>query len=118
MHPLAIISVGLYGEVLPPQNGAPLRVTVPWKYGYKSAKSIAKIRLVEKEPPTTWNISWPQAYGFYSNINPQVDHPTHRQGVEFRLGSSIFGQRIPTRMFNGYDQVASLYTGMDLQKYH
>ncbi len=118
MHPLTLISVGVYGQVMPPQNGAPLRLTVPWKYGYKSAKSIAKIRLVAKEPSTTWNVSWAQAYGFYSNVNPQVDHPTHSQAVEFRLGSSIFGQRIPTRLFNGYDQVASLYAGMDLHKYH
>jgi len=118
MHPLTLISVGLYGEILPPQNGAPLRLTVPWKYGYKSAKSLVKIRLVEKQPPTTWNIAWPEAYGFYSNVNPKVDHPTHSQATEDRLGSGIFGEHIRTRMFNGYDQVASLYAGMDLHKYH
>jgi sulfoxide reductase catalytic subunit YedY len=116
MHPLAILSVGVYGEVLPPQNGAPLRLTVPWKYGFKSIKSIVKIRLVEKQPPTTWNNEWPDAYGFYSNVNPEVDHPTHSQASEIRLGVSVFGQRIKTQMFNGYDQVASLYTGMNLRK--
>jgi sulfoxide reductase catalytic subunit YedY len=90
---------------------------VPWKYGYKSIKSIVKIRLVEKQPPTTWNMEWPEAYGFYSNVNPDVDHPTHSQAVEFRLGSSTLGQRIKTRVFNGYGQVASLYPG-NLRKYH
>ncbi len=118
MHPLALISVGVYGEVLPPQNGAPLRLTLPWKYGFKSIKSIAKIRLVDKQPPTTWNIAWAQAYGFYSNVNPEVDHPTHSQAMEVRLGAGMFGQRMKTRMFNGYDQVASLYSGMDLRKYY
>ena len=116
MHPLTILSVGVYGEVLPPQNGAPLRLTVPWKYGFKSIKSIVKIRLVEKQPPTTWNNEWPDAYGFYSNVNPEVDHPTHSQASEIRLGVGVFGQRIKTQMFNGYEQVASLYTGMDLRK--
>src|SRR5271154_1368331 len=86
MHPLALLSVGVYGEVLPPQNGAPLRITLPWKYGFKSVKSIVKIRLVEKQPPTTWNNEWPEAYGFYSNVNPEVDHPTHSQAQEIRLG--------------------------------
>src|SRR5665213_3000479 len=118
MHPLTLISVGLYGQTLPPQNGAPLRLTVPWKYGYKSIKSLVKIRLVEKQPPTTWNLAWSQAYGFYSNVNPQVDHPTHSQATEERLGSGIFGQHIKTRMFNGYDQVASHYSGMNLRKYY
>jgi len=119
MHPLALLSVGLYGEVLPPQNGAPLRITLPWKYGYKSIKSIVKIRFVEKQPPTTWNLEWPEAYGFYSNVNPEVDHPTHSQATEDRLGVSTFGQHIKTRKFNGYgDQVASLYSGMDLHKYY
>jgi sulfoxide reductase catalytic subunit YedY len=116
MHPLALLSVGLYGEVLPPQNGAPLRITLPWKYGFKSIKSIVKIRLTEKQPPTTWNIEWPEAYGFYANVNPEVDHPTHSQAVEDRLGVGRFGKRIKTRKFNGYDQVAGLYTGMDLRR--
>ena len=116
MHPLALLSVGVYGEVLPPQNGAPLRITQPWKYGFKSIKSIVKIRLVEKQPPTTWNLEWPEAYGFYANVNPEVDHPTHSQAVEERLGTSRFGERIKTRKFNGYDQAASLYAGMDLHK--
>jgi methionine sulfoxide reductase catalytic subunit len=116
MHPLALLSVGVYGEILPPQNGAPLRITLPWKYGFKSIKSIVKIRLVEKQPPTTWNLEWPEAYGFYANVNPEVDHPTHSQAVEERLGTSRFGERIKTRKFNGYDQAASLYAGMDLHK--
>lgn len=116
MHPLAILAVGVYGEVLPPQNGAPLRLVVPWKYGYKSIKSIVKVRLMEKQPPTTWNLEWPQAYGFYSNVNPQVDHPTHSQATEMRLGRTVFGERIATRLFNGYDEVAGLYKGMDLRK--
>lgn len=116
MHPLALLSVGVYGEVLPPQNGAPLRIVLPWKYGFKSIKSIVKIRLVEKQPPTTWNVEWPEAYGFYANVNPEVDHPTHSQAVEDRLGVGRFGKRIKTRKFNGYDQAASLYAGMDLHK--
>jgi sulfoxide reductase catalytic subunit YedY len=117
MNPLTLISVGVYGETLPPQNGAPLRLTLPWKYGFKSIKSIIKIRLVEKQPPTTWNMEWSQAYGFYANVNPEVDHPTHSQANEQRLGAGALGQRIKTQKFNGYgDQVASLYTGMDLKK--
>jgi sulfoxide reductase catalytic subunit YedY len=116
MHPLTIISVGLYGETLPNQNGAPLRLVVPWKYGFKSIKSIVKIRFVEKEPPSTWKLSNPREYGFYSNVNPQVDHPRWTQAKERRLGE--FGKR-DTLMFNGYgDQVASLYSGMDLKKYY
>jgi sulfoxide reductase catalytic subunit YedY len=114
MHPLTILSVGLYGETLQPQSGAPFRLTVPWKYGFKSIKSIVKIRFVEKQPPTTWNLEWPQAYGFYANVNPEVDHPTHSQANEIRLGVGNFGQRIKTQKFNGYDQVASLYSGMNL----
>lgn len=116
MHPLAILAVGIYGQVLPPQNGAPLRLALPWKYGFKSIKSIVKVRLVEKQPPTTWNKEWAQAYGFYANVNPQVDHPTHSQAMEMRLGRTVFGERIATRMFNGYDEVAGLYKGMDLRK--
>ena len=115
MHPLTILSVGVYGEVLPNQNGAPLRLVVPWKYGFKGAKSIARIRFVEKQPTSSWMINWPEAYGFYSNVNPTVPHPRHRQDVEARLPSFFKSTR--TQMFNGYaDQVASWYKGMDLQK--
>ena len=121
MHPLTIIAVGLYGEVLPKQNGAPIRLVVPWKYGYKSIKSIVRIRLVEKEPPTTWGAYNSREYGFYSNVNPEVDHPRWSQKEKQRLGSGFLGQgtRMPTVKFNGYGaQVASLYTGMDLVKNH
>jgi len=121
MHPLALLSVGLYGETLPNQNGAPLRLVVPWKYGFKSIKSITKIRLVEKQPPTTWNISWGEAYGFYSNVNPNRAHPRNGpQTPETRLGEGFLGsgRKIPTLMFNGYPEVASLYTGMDLIKFY
>ncbi len=114
MHPLTLLSVGLYGETLPNQNGAPLRLVVPWKYGFKSIKSVVKIRLVEKQPPTTWNISNAREYGFYSNVNPEVDHPRWSQAKERRLGE--FFKR-DTLKFNGYaEQVASLYAGMDLRK--
>lgn len=114
MNPLALLSVGLYGEVLPNQNGAPIRLVVPWKYGFKSIKSIVKIRFVEKQPPTTWNSLSSQEYGFYSNVNPEVDHPRWSQARERRLGE--FTKR-PTVKFNGYgDQVAGLYAGMDLRK--
>jgi len=117
MHPLTLLAVGLYGESLPNQDGAPLRLVVPWKYGYKSIKSIVKIRLVEKEPLTTWNLSAPNEYGFYSNVNPERDHPRWSQAKERRLGE--FRMR-DTVKFNGYgDQVAGLYTGMDLiRKYY
>jgi methionine sulfoxide reductase catalytic subunit len=115
MHPLALLAVGLYGESLPNQDGAPIRLVVPWKYGYKSAKSLVKIRLVTKQPPTTWNLSAPNEYGFYSNVNPQVDHPRWSQAKERRLGE--FFNR-DTLMFNGYPEVASLYSGMDLRKYY
>ena len=116
MHPLAMLVVGLYGEVLPNQNGAPFRLAVPWKYGFKSIKSIVKIKLVEKEPPTTWNISNAREYGFYSNVNPEVDHPRWSQAKERRLPAMAMR---PTLKFNGYeDQVARLYTGMDLKKYY
>jgi sulfoxide reductase catalytic subunit YedY len=118
MHPLAMLCVGMYGEVLPNQNGAPVRLVVPWKYGYKSIKSIVKIRFVEKEPPTTWEAYSSEEYGFYSNVNPKVDHPRWSQEKESRLGIDQ-GYRTPTQMFNGYEsQVASLYTGMDLKKFH
>ncbi len=114
MHPLTILAVGLYGEVMPKQNGAPLRLVVPWKYGFKSIKSIVKIRLVEQQPVSTWAKSIPSEYGFYSNVNPQVDHPRWSQRRERRIGE--FGKR-DTLMFNGYaDEVAKLYTGMDLRK--
>jgi len=114
MHPLALLTFGMYGQVLPNQNGAPVRVVVPWKYGFKSAKSIVRIRLVEAEPKSSWNKAAPQEYGFYSNVNPTVDHPRWSQATERRIGEF---RRRPTVMFNGYaDQVASLYTGMDLRK--
>ena len=113
MHPLALLCFGMYGEDLPNQDGAPLRIVVPWKYGFKSAKAIVRIRFTDKQPENTWNISAPQEYGFYSNVNPNVDHPRWSQAKERRLGE--FFKR-PTLMFNGYDQVASLYTGMDLKK--
>jgi methionine sulfoxide reductase catalytic subunit len=114
MHPLALLAVGLYGETLPNQDGAPIRLVVPWKYGFKSAKSLVKIRLVEKQPPTSWNLIASNEYGFYSNVNPQVDHPRWSQAKERRLGE-LFKRN--TLMFNGYgDQVASLYAGMDLRK--
>jgi len=116
MHPLTILSVGLYGEVLPAQNGAPIRLVVPWKYGFKSIKSIVRIRFGERQPPTSWSKSAPQEYGFYSNVNPEVDHPRWSQARERRIGE--FFKR-PTLVFNGYaDQVASLYKGMDLKKYY
>jgi sulfoxide reductase catalytic subunit YedY len=116
MHPLTILAIGLYGEVLPNQNGAPIRLVVPWKYGYKSIKSIVRIKFVEKQPPTAWNRSAPSEYGFYSNVNPSVDHPRWSQAKERRIGE--FFKR-PTLMFNGYgDQVAQLYAGMDLRKNH
>ena len=118
MHPLTLLTFGLYGEALPNQDGAPVRVIVPWKYGFKSAKSIVKINFTDKEPPTTWNMMAPNEYGFYSNVNPNVDHPRWSQKTERRIGAPLFKQRQPTLMFNGYgDQVASLYNGMDLKKY-
>jgi len=117
MHPLTILATGLYGETLPPQDGAPIRVVVPWKYGYKSIKSIVKITLVAEEPPTTWNIQAPNEYGFYSNVNPNVSHPRWSQAQEHRIGESTFSSR-NTLLFNGYgEQVAHLYEGMDLRRY-
>ena len=114
MNPLTLLTVGLYGEELPNQDGAPLRLVVPWKYSFKSIKSIVKIKLVDSQPPTTWNIAAPKEYGFYSNVNPHVDHPRWSQAQERRIGE--FFKR-PTLMFNGYgDQVASMYAGMDLKK--
>ncbi len=117
MHPLTILSTGLYGEVLPNQNGAPLRLVVPWKYGFKSIKSIVKISFSAKQPPTTWSSKAPDEYGFYANVNPKVDHPRWSQAKHRVLGGGIFSGREKTRMFNGYaDEVASLYAGMNLKK--
>jgi methionine sulfoxide reductase catalytic subunit len=118
MHPLSFVAVGLYGKVMPNQNGAPIRTVIPWKYGFKSAKSIVRIHFTATQPQTSWNMAAPQEYGFYSNVNPQVDHPRWSQATERRLGgNSLFQARIPTQMFNGYgDQVTSLYTGLDLAK--
>lgn len=120
MHPLTLLSVGLYGRVLPNQNGAPIRLVVPWKYGFKSIKSIVKIRLQEAQPKTSWNLLAPNEYGFYSNVNPDVDHPRWSQKYERRLPSTLLSpNRIPTQMFNGYaDQVAGLYSGMNLRRYY
>jgi sulfoxide reductase catalytic subunit YedY len=118
MHPLALLAFGLYGEVLPNPNGAPVRAIVPWKYGFKSGKSIVKIRFVEKEPRTSWMRAGPQEYGFYSNVNPKVDHPRWSQATERRIGEDgLFQKKRPTLMFNGYEaQVGQLYAGMDLVK--
>jgi methionine sulfoxide reductase catalytic subunit len=118
MHPLAFVAVGIYGKVMPNQNGAPIRTVIPWKYGFKGCKSIVRIHFTETQPQTSWNMAGPQEYGFYSNVNPEVDHPRWSQAREQRLGGSLFAARtIPTQMFNGYaDQVASLYTGLDLRK--
>ena len=114
LHPLTLLTVGMYGQVLPNQNGAPVRIVIPWKYGFKSAKSLVRIRLTDAEPKTAWNKAAPQEYGFYSNVNPTVDHPRWSQATERRIGEF---RRRQTLMFNGYaDQVASLYAGMDLKK--
>jgi sulfoxide reductase catalytic subunit YedY len=117
MHPLTILAVGLYGETLLNQNGAPIRLVVPWKYGFKSIKSIVRINLTERQPPTSWSLQNPREYGFYSNVNPTVDHPRWSQATERRIGESgLFVKRRPTLLFNGYaDQVAGLYTGLDLK---
>lgn len=116
MHPLTLLASGLYGEELPVQNGAPLRLVVPWKYGFKSIKSIVRITLTETEPPTLWNRLQPEEYGFYANVNPAVDHPRWSQATERRIGAGIFAEREPTAPFNGYaEQVAALYAGMDLR---
>jgi sulfoxide reductase catalytic subunit YedY len=117
MHPLALLTVGVYGRVLPNQNGAPLRLIVPWKYGFKSIKSIVRIHFTENQPRTSWNMAAPREYGFYSNVNPNVDHPRWSQATERRLGGSLFSPRIPTLMFNGYaEEVGELYRGLDLVK--
>ncbi len=115
MHPLTLLTVGLYGKVLPNQNGAPLRLIVPWKYGFKSIKSIVRIHFLDTQPETSWNMAAPNEYGFYSNVNPNVDHPRWSQATERVLGGGLFSSRVPTKMFNGYgDEVAHLYEGMDL----
>ena len=117
MHPLTTLVTGLYGKELPNQNGAPLRLIVPWKYGFKSSKAIVNIKLVEKMPTSSWMRSSPREYGFYSNVNPKVDHPRWSQASERVIGSGILSERIPTEMFNGYsEEVANLYSGMDLKK--
>ena len=116
-NPLAILAVGVYGEVLPNQNGAPIRLIVPWKYGFKGIKGIVRISFVEDEPPVSWNIAAPNEYGFYANVNPEVDHPRWNQARERRIGAGLFAPKQPTLMFNGYgEQVAHLYDGLDLRK--
>ena len=114
MHPLTLIADGIYDEPLLNQNGAPLRLVVPWKYGFKSIKSLVRISLVADEPPTTWNLAAPDEYGFYANVNPEVDHRRWSQATEKRVGGGLFARRRPTLMFNGYEEVADLYRGMDL----
>ena len=117
-HPLALLTFGMYGEVLPNQNGAPVRVVVPWKYGFKSPKSIVKIRFTKEQPRTAWNVAAASEYGFYSNVNPEVDHPRWSQASERRIGEDgLFAKKRKTLMFNGYSDVASLYTGLDLKKF-
>ena len=117
MHPLTILATGLYGKPMPNQNGAPIRLVVPWKYGFKSIKSIVKITLTDRQPVTTWQAMQPREYGFYANVNPQVDHPRWSQATERRIGAGLLGGRQETLMFNGYgDQVAQLYAGMDLAR--
>jgi sulfoxide reductase catalytic subunit YedY len=117
MHPLTLLTVGVYGKVLPNQNGAPLRLIVPWKYGFKSIKSIVRIHFTDRQPKTSWNMAAPQEYGFYSNVNPEVDHPRWSQASERRLGGGLFTPRIPTLKFNGYEaEVADLYRGLDLAR--
>jgi sulfoxide reductase catalytic subunit YedY len=117
MNPLSLLAVGLYGKTLPNQNGAPLRLVTPWKYGFKGIKSIVEIHFTEKQPPTSWNISASDEYGFYANVNPQVDHPRWSQARERKIGAGVFASRVPTLMFNGYEkEVAQLYRGMDLAK--
>lgn len=119
LHPLTILATGLYGKTLPNQNGAPLRLVVPWKYGFKSIKSIVRITVTDSQPPTSWNKANAREYGFYSNVNPEVSHPRWSQASERRIGGGLFSKRIETQMFNGYgDQVAGLYRGMDLSRYY
>ena len=118
MHPLTILATGIYGRDIPNQNGAPIRLVVPWKYGFKSIKSIVRITLTDEQPPTSWNKANPREYGFYSNVNPEVDHPRWSQATERRIGAGLFSRRQPTLMFNGYEsEVAGLYQGMDLTEH-
>jgi sulfoxide reductase catalytic subunit YedY len=118
MHPLAMLALGMYGEVLPNQNGAPVRLVVPWKYGFKSAKSIVRIRFTKEQPRTAWNIAAPAEYGFYSNVNPEVNHPRWSQATERRIGEDgLLSRKRKTLMFNGYSEVAPLYAGMDLKRF-
>jgi sulfoxide reductase catalytic subunit YedY len=117
MHPLTMMATGIYGKPIPNQNGAPIRLVVPWKYGFKSIKSIVRITLTDKEPPTSWSMSNRREYGFYSNVNPKVNHPRWSQATERKIGGGLFNPRQPTLMFNGYEsEVSSLYKGMDLSK--
>jgi sulfoxide reductase catalytic subunit YedY len=119
MHPLTLMATGIYDEPMPKQNGAPIRLVVPWKYGFKSIKSIVRITLTETQPHASWNVAAPQEYGFYSNVNPTVSHPRWSQASERRIGDGLFGRRRETLMFNGYgDEVAGLYAGMDLRKFY
>ena len=119
MHPLTILATGVYDEPMPNQKGAPIRLVVPWKYGFKSIKSIVRISLTADQPPTTWNMSNAREYGFYSNVNPNVDHPRWSQGSERQIGGGLFAKRVPTLMFNGYEkEVAGLYEGMDLSEFY
>ena len=119
MHPLTIMATGIYGKTIPNQNGAPMRLVVPWKYGYKSIKSVVRITLTDTQPPTSWNRYSSREYGFYSNVNPNVDHPRWSQAQERRIGGGLFSRKQPTLMFNGYEEeVAALYDGMDLAEYH
>ena len=117
-HPLTILATGIYGEAMANQNGAPIRLVVPWKYGFKSIKSIVRISLVDEQPPSTWNLINAREYGFYSNVNPNVSHPRWSQATERKIGGGLFAARQDTLMFNGYDEVASLYEGMDLATYY
>ncbi len=118
-HPLTILAVGLYGEVLPNQNGAPIRLVVPWKYGFKGIKSIVKMRFTDRQPKTSWNMATPREYGFYANVNPNVNHPRWSQARERRIGAGLFASKQPTLMFNGYgEQVAHLYKDLDLRRYY
>lgn len=118
LHPLAFVAVGMYSDVLPVQNGAPIRLVVPWKYGFKSIKSVVRIHFTDKEPPTTWKQTNPREYGFYSNVNPDRNHPRWSQATERRFGPNGEIVRLPTELFNGYDEVASLYQGMDLKLFY
>lgn len=118
MHPLSLLAIGVYGKTLPNQNGAPVRLVTPWKYGFKGIKSIVEIRFTETMPPTSWNRAAPHEYGFYANVNPEVDHPRWSQAREREIGASLFASKVPTRMFNGYaDEVGDLYAGMDLRRW-